>query len=62
MVRADKSRDERSIPRPGTDWYTYGGIIREVVVESIPSALVDNLGKNYNLDGDRADVIVTVTV
>jgi len=70
VVRADSTRDERSIPRPGTDWFPYGGITREVVVESIPEVFVDDLTVDYDLgDGstddspdDQADVTVTVSV
>lgn len=62
VVRADNSRDERSIPRPGTDWYPYGGITREVIIESVPNVFVNDLEINYSLDEDHADVTVTVTV
>jgi beta-glucuronidase len=62
VVRADNTRDERSIPRPGTDWFPYGGITREVVVESVPSVFVDDVRVDYDLDGDRADATVAVAV
>jgi beta-glucuronidase len=69
VVRVDSTRDERSIPRPGTDWFPYGGITREVVVESVPRVFVDDITVEYDLDGepedggsDRADLTVTATV
>ena len=69
VVRADSTRDDSSIPRPGTDWFPYGGITREVVVESVPAVFVDDLTVEYDLDGeagdsgsDHADVTVTVAV
>jgi beta-glucuronidase len=62
VVRADNTRDERSLPRPGTDWFPYGGITREVVLESVPSAFVDDIDVRYTLDGDTADVSLIVTV
>lgn len=62
VVRADNTRNERSIPRPGTDWFPYGGITREVIVESVPDIFVDDLYVDYELDGNRADATVSVTV
>jgi beta-glucuronidase len=62
VVRADSTRDDRSVPRPGTDWFPYGGITREVVVESLPERSVDDLTVDYDLDGHSADVTVTVGV
>jgi beta-glucuronidase len=62
VVRADNTRDERSIPKPGADWRPYGGITREVVVESVPAAFVDDVAVDYELDGDRADATVTVAI
>ncbi|MFB6134422.1 MAG: glycoside hydrolase family 2 protein [Halanaeroarchaeum sp.] len=62
VVRADNTRDEHSIPRPGTDWFPYGGITREVFVESLPDRFVSDLTVEYDLDGDRADVTASVRV
>ncbi|MFB6074208.1 MAG: glycoside hydrolase family 2 protein [Haloarculaceae archaeon] len=62
VVRADNTRDEESIPRPGTDWFPYGGITREAVVESLPPVSVSDVAVAYELDDDRADVRVEVTV
>mgnify|MGYP000126756689 CR=1 FL=1 len=69
VVRADSTRDDRSIPRPGTDWFPYGGITRSVVVESVPAVFVDDLTVGYDLgdepgaDGaDHADLTVTLVV
>ncbi|WP_276256275.1 glycoside hydrolase family 2 protein [Halomontanus rarus] len=64
VVRADNTRDERSIPRPGTDWFPYGGITREVVLEVVPDIFVEDLRVEYELDddSDRAAMTATVTV
>ena len=62
VVRADSSRDERAIPKPGTDWYPYGGITREVLVEEVPDVFVDGLEVTYALDGDRATLDAAVDV
>ncbi|MEF8851507.1 MAG: sugar-binding domain-containing protein [Haloarculaceae archaeon] len=62
VVRADSARDERSIPRPGTDWFPYGGITRAVVVESVPERFVEGVAVEYDLDGARADLTVTVDI
>ena len=62
VVRADNTRDERSIPRPGTDWFPYGGITREVLVESVPEVFVADVEIEYDLDGNAADLSVTADV
>jgi beta-glucuronidase len=54
VVRTDNTRDERSIPRPGTDWFPYGGITREVVLELVPERFVEDLVVEYTIgDGAR---------
>ncbi|MFB6119964.1 MAG: glycoside hydrolase family 2 protein [Halobacteriaceae archaeon] len=62
VVRADSSRDDTSIPKPGTDWFPYGGITREVVVEEVPKTRVAGLDVTYDLDGDEAALTAAVTV
>jgi len=57
VIRADNTRDERSIPKPAADWRPYGGITREVTVESVPETFVDDVAVDYELDGDRAEVL-----
>ena len=62
VVRADSTRDTDSIPKPGTDWFPYGGITRPVVVEELPPVWVADLDLAYDLEGSQAAVTATVTV
>lgn len=61
VVRADSTMGEETIPQEGADWFPYGGIYRDVLLESVPDAHVDDLNVRYDLDGDRADVSATVS-
>jgi len=62
VVRADNSRSDTSLPLPGTDWFPYGGITREVLLERIPERFVDGLALTYDLDGGRATVTGRIAV
>ncbi|RRJ34060.1 glycoside hydrolase family 2 protein [Halocatena pleomorpha] len=62
VVRVDNERDEISLPRPGADWLSYGGITREVFVEELPDVFVDDLNLSYKLDGDCATVDAEVAL
>ncbi|MFB6152233.1 MAG: glycoside hydrolase family 2 protein [Haloarculaceae archaeon] len=62
VVRADSSRDERSVPKPGTDWFPYGGITREVVLAEVPGLFVEGLAAEYEFDGNRVALDATVTL
>lgn len=59
IVRVDNTRDARSIPKPGSDWYPYGGITREVLVESVPPQHIRDIQIDYELAGVEAAVTVT---
>lgn len=62
VVRVNNERDEISLPRPGADWLSYGGITREVFVEELPDVFVDDVDLSYELDGDRATVDAEITL
>lgn len=49
LVRAENGRSERTIPLPETDWFDYGGITREVVVETVPDVFVEGFDLRYDL-------------
>ncbi|WP_123534436.1 glycoside hydrolase family 2 protein [Halosimplex salinum] len=62
VVRADNTRTETTVPHDDVDWFPYGGIHREVVVETVPDVYVRDLAVDYELDGDDATVEAEVTV
>ena len=51
VVRADNKRRADGIPTKGFDWWNYGGIIRDVRLETRPDIYV----KNWRVDLDRTD-------
>ncbi len=51
-VRADNRLDEYTIPQPMVDWYHYGGIIRDVTVETLVGLSVLNHRLEYTLSED----------
>lgn len=55
VVRAENGRSEATIPLPETDWFDYGGITREVVLETVPDVYVDDFDLEYDLGGDGPD-------
>ncbi|RKD89245.1 glycoside hydrolase family 2 protein [Halopiger aswanensis] len=69
LVRAENGRSETTIPLPETDWFDYGGITREVVLETVPNVYIDDFDLRYDLASDpdggrttariRADVDVS---
>lgn len=61
-VRADNKIDAQSIPQKHVDWYHYGGIPREVTVETLCGvvALYDRMEYELNDALDAADCSVTV--
>lgn len=62
VVRADNAPTPTSVPLPGTDWFPYGGITREVILESVPETFVRDVTVEYDLDGGEARVSAVVTV
>ena len=56
-VRVDNTIDEQSIPQKHVDWYHYGGINREVTVETLRGIAVLYNRMEYTLNDtmDRAD-------
>ncbi|EMA38017.1 glycoside hydrolase family 2 protein [Halococcus hamelinensis] len=61
-VRVDNSRTPHSLPLPDTDWFPYGGITREVFLETVPTSYLDDPTVRYRLDGDVATVTAEVLV
>ena len=62
LVRAENGRSETTIPLPETDWFDYGGITREVVLETVPDVYVDDFDLEYDLDGDGANGTETARI
>lgn len=62
VVRVDNAPTPTSVPLPDTDWFPYGGITREVTLETLPKVYIDDVAVAYELDGDAATVSTTVTV
>lgn len=60
VVRADSECHGDSLQ--SGDYYNYGGITREVVLEEVPPVFVDDLRIEYDLDGNSAAVTATLTV
>lgn len=64
IIRADNSFDEDSIPQKSVDWWHYGGITREIVVETLVGICVLHNKVDYVLsqDGKSAEVKELVTL
>jgi len=62
VVRADNRRGPETMPKPGTDWFPYGGITREVILEELPDVFVESMALRYDLEGATADVTATVSL
>ena len=58
VVRVDDSREDRKLPAERTDWFTFGGITREVDLVPVPRRYLRNVKVETDLAGD--DVTVTV--
>lgn len=52
-VRADNHFDEQSIPQRQVDWYHYGGITREITIETLEGICVLYNRMDYTLSKDR---------
>ncbi len=61
-VRADNKIDAQSIPQKWVDWYHYGGINREVTVETLEGicVLYDRMEYELNAARDTAECAVTL--
>jgi beta-glucuronidase len=59
-VKADNSFDEGAIPAQTVDWYHYGGITRDVEVETLCGICVLYQKFDYTLNGDEAVCKVTL--
>jgi beta-glucuronidase len=62
VVRVDNRRDETTVPKPASDWFPYGGITREVLLEEVPSVFLDEFAIEYDLDGGDAHLTVDIDV
>lgn len=51
VVRVDNTRRRAAIPAPGFDWWNYGGIIRDVYLETRPDLFI----ASWRVDLDRKD-------
>lgn len=58
VVRVDDRRDRRKLPVERTDWFTFGGITREVDLVTVPETFL----RNCKVETDVGDDEVTVTV
>jgi len=58
VVRVDDSREDRKLPAERTDWFTFGGITREVDLVTVPQRYL----RNVKVETDLASDDVTVTV
>lgn len=61
VVRADGRIDETTTPHADADWFPYGGIYRDVVLEELPDVSVADHTVSYELNGNDACVDVVVT-
>ena len=52
ILRVDNSFDEDSIPQKSVDWWHYGGITREIVVETLVDICVLHNKVDYTLSND----------
>ena len=57
ILRVDNSFDKDSIPQKSVDWWHYGGITREIIVETLVDICVLHNKVDYTLSSDskRAD-------
>lgn len=55
-VQADNRFDAYAIPQPKVDWYHYGGIIRDVWIETLEGICVLNNRLEYTLSEDLSSV------
>jgi beta-glucuronidase len=62
VLRVDNTRDETSVPSPGSDWPAYGGITREVTLETLPDLFVEDVAVQYELDEGTALIDADVEV
>lgn len=63
VVRADNTLTPTTVPHDDVDWFPYGGILREVVVEPVPDVYLRDLTVEYDLtDDDDATVEAEVTL
>jgi len=58
VVRVDDTREDRKLPAERTDWFTFGGITREVDLVTVPRRYLRNVKVETDLHGD--DVTVSV--
>jgi len=58
VVRVDDSRADRKLPAARTDWFTFGGITREVDLVTVPRRYL----RNVKVETDLSDDEVTLTV
>ena len=52
VVRVDNTLTETTVPHDDVDWFPYGGIVREVVVEPVPDVYLRDLTVEYDLTDD----------
>jgi len=62
VVRVDDSREDRKLPAARTDWFSFGGITREVDLVTVPRRYLRNARVETDLTGDRVDVTVRAWV
>ncbi|WP_276255889.1 glycoside hydrolase family 2 protein [Halomontanus rarus] len=55
VVRAVNGRSETTIPLPETDWFDYGGITREVILETVSDTFVEEFDLRYDLEADDSN-------
>lgn len=53
IIRADNSFDADSIPQKSVDWWHYGGITREIVVETLVGVCILHNKVDYTLSQDN---------
>lgn len=61
-VRADNRFDEDSIPQKSVDWWHYGGICREVVVERLSGICALYTKTDYTLSSDKKTASIKQSV
>ena len=62
VVRADSRIDKKSIPQRHTDWFNYGGIARDVSLETLKGICVLQNHVRYTLSEDFSEVSVSAAV
>lgn len=60
IMRVDNSFDEDSIPQKSVDWWHYGGVTREIVVETLVDVCVLHSKVDYTLSDAWKNAGVTV--